>query len=376
MAFTIAFPLLPALAKTFQATNLQIGLLAASFAASQFFLSSFWGTLSDRFGRKPLIAGGLLGLSLSFLLFALSSNLFLLFISRILQGAFAAAIFPATHAYIADFTETTQRIKAMGRLSAAIALGIASGPIIGGFLATVNLALPFFGAAVIGFLNFLFVLFFLPESLAKDQKKSFRAKKGLLQLMSLSRGLKSNLAPLFLLSFVWSFGISNNQVAIPLLGIEVFGLLPQNIGILFTIMGTVWAGTQFFLISPISSLFGERRTAFGGLVLMAFAFLLFPFVPSHLFFLYGTAAFAGFGSAISRPVIIALLSQETKEGQGATMGKATAFESLGRFIAPILGGLLFGIAVALPFLFSALLIFLVLLFILSKTNFLRPNHTL
>lgn len=375
LAFTLVFPLLPIYAKEFQASDFTIGLLAASFALSQLLFSPIWGMLSDKYGRKPIIALGLLGMSITFIVFGTAQSLMILFAARFLQGAFSGAVLPAARAYIADITTKEERVKMLGRLGAALSLGVMLGPAIGGLLAKQSIQLPFFAASVVAFLNLLFVMKFLPESITQKTRQSISFKMALSQIGQLWKGLRTQMAPLFALAFLWSFALSNNQVAVPLLGLEKFNLGVGNIGLLFAVMGTVSGFTQVFLITKFTSLLGYQKTVVLGLSLMVLGFIIMPFLPPSVIFLYMAIAISGFGSALSRPVITALISQETPAGQGATMGAATSFESFGRLIGPIAAGFLFGISMQMPFLFSGGVVIFALLYILTKTRFLqkKPN---
>lgn len=374
-AFSMVFPLLPSFAKELNASNTEIGLIASVFALAQLIFSPFWGMLSDKFGRKPIILIGITGLAASFFLFGITKHIPLLIVARFLQGVFSGASLPTARAYAADITTKEERVKIMGRVDGFIALGVILGPALVGFTGEHSIALPFFGAALVALLNALFVLFLLPESLRKEEQRSMVLKQSLLQLLFLFRELKSYLAPLFLLIFLWSFALSNNQVNVPLLVLEKFNLGIKEIGFIFMLLGFVSAIFQFFLLGTIARLLGKHRTILWGLAVMGFGFLVMPFLPNHLAWLYGATAFVAAGSAVSRPILSALLSEETPEGQGTTMGIANAFESLGRFISPLIGGFLFGLAPFVPFLFSSVIIVLMLLFVLKRTNFLKVGHT-
>ncbi len=376
VAFSLVFPLLPLYAKLYHASDFTIGLLGASFAFTQLLFAPLWGAFSDKYGRKPIIAVGLLGAAASFLLFGLAGNLATLFISRLLQGIFSGASIPAARAFVADITEPKERIREMGRIGASLASGVILGPVIGGMLAEKNLAFPFFGAALVAFLCFLFVLLFLPESLRVKNGQTIAFKQELLaSFLRIRWGIKNSLMPLFLLSFLWSFAISAYQIAVPLVGVEKFHISLGGTGVLFTILGSINAFIQFFLISKIATALGERQSIVAGLALMALGFATIPFLPSQLTLLYLITAVIGVGSAISRPVITALLSKETSEGQGVTMGTSGAFESLGHLIGPLVGGFLFAFGIAIPFLFSGGVIIAMLIFILAATQFVKSPYS-
>src|SRR3989344_6345651 len=176
VAFSLVFPLLPLYAKQFHMSDLALGLLASSFAIAQLFLSPFWGTLSDKFGRKPIIAIGLLGMSASFFVFAAAASPLLLFVSRFFQGVFSSAVLPSARAYIADSTTEEDRVQAMGYVGAFLSTGFIFGPAIGGYLAALSLPLPFLAAGVVALLNFLLVINFLTESVKEklERKLSFK----------------------------------------------------------------------------------------------------------------------------------------------------------------------------------------------------------
>jgi len=376
VAFSMVFPLLPIYAKQFSASGMTIGILAGSFALAQLLFSPFWGVLSDRFGRKPIILIGLLGLSLGFLVFAFAANLTALFLSRFVQGLFSGAIMPSSRAYIADVTSKEDRVKAMGRIGGSIALGVILGPAIGGFLAQGSLVLPFFAAAAVAMLNLVLMFFFLPESLKEKYASKITIRLAWLSFPRIWQGLKGSLMPMFVLAFIWSFAVSNNQINVPLLGAENFHLGTAAIGIGFGLMGLVSLITQFFLLTPIIKIFGQHKTITGGLLLMALAFSAMPFLPAITSFFYLAMATAGLGSAVVRPIITALITLETKEPQGITLGTANAFESLGRLVGPLLGGLLLGaFGFSVPFVFSAFVIVVVLIFIYKKTSFAAIEYT-
>lgn len=372
IGFGMVFPLLPFYAREFKASELTIGLLAASFAIGEFFFAPFWGRLSDRFGRKPVISLALIGVSLAFLSFALANNLLWLFISRFLQGVFSSATFTSASAYVADVTGRDERIKGMSKLGASVALGFIFGPSIGGTLSSVNHQMPFFASSLLALLNFILVLTFLPESISKKTERLV-VKEGFLNVRQMYHGLRGELGALFILIFLWSYGISNNQVAIPLFGAEVLLISATLIGIFFSLQGFISASVQWFLLSKIAKKIGEHHTAVLGLSIMALSLFLMPFWPL-VFALAVLMMSFSFGSAITRPTVQTLISKKTHEGQGTTMGIAASFESLGRIIGPILGGFVFySFGYHAAFLMVVISIAIMLYFVVFKKKFLKPE---
>ncbi|MBU1031511.1 MFS transporter [Patescibacteria group bacterium] len=368
IGFGMVFPLLPYYAREFQASETVIGFLAASFAIGEFFFAPLWGRLSDRFGRKPILQLSLLGISVAFFSFAIANTLTALFVSRFLQGVFAAGAFTCAAAYVADITTKSGRIKGMSRLGASIATGFMFGPAIGGILSSQSHQLPFFMAAILTIFNLVFVQLLLKESL-KIKEEKLVLKEGFLNVKAMYKGLKGELGTLFVLIFLWSYALSNNHVAIPLFGTEVLGVTAVLIGIFFSLQGLTSGSVQWFLLEKITQKFGEHKTIFLGLGLMAVSLFLLPFSPVSLMMAFLMMSFT-FGSAVIRPTLQTLVSKQTHEGQGTTMGVAGAFESSGRIFGPIFGGWLFStFGFHAPFAVSAVLIFVALTFIARIKNF-------
>lgn len=370
IGFGMVFPLLPFYAKLYNASDTTIGLLAASYAIAQFLFSPVWGRLSDRFGRKPIISLALLGLSLAFLVFAIAHNLQWLFISRFLQGVFSGAALPVAQAYVADVTSKEERIKGMGNLGAALALGFLFGPGLGGLLSGVSVSFPFFVAAGLALINFVSVQLFLAESLSQKAER-LMIKEGFLNIKQMYQGLKGEIGYLFVMTFLWAYALSNNQVAVPLLGYEYLNLSTMMVGLFFSGSGAISALVQSVFIHQVTGFFGEHKTAVLGLITMAVALFLMPFSKIGLL-MGGLMMLMAVGSALARPTLATLISKETKEGQGTTMGVATAFESMGRILGPVLGGWSFStFGFHSPFTMSAVLIFVTLIFVVQIKGFFR-----
>ena len=170
LGFGIVIPILPFYAETFGASGTSLGLLMASFAVMQFVCAPVWGTLSDRYGRKPILIIGVLGNALSHLLFALSTELWMLFTARILAGILSSATMPTAMAYITDSTSSEERAGGMGILRAALGVGIICGPGLGGWFSSASLSLPFFLAAALSAFAVLPIIMALPESLPREKR--------------------------------------------------------------------------------------------------------------------------------------------------------------------------------------------------------------
>lgn len=336
--FGMVLPLLPLYAQSLGATTGEIGLLAASFSLGQFFAAPIIGRISDRFGRKPVLAAALLGLSVSFLIFGLARSLPWLFFSRFLNGIFSSGAFPIASAYIGDTTRKEERVKYMGRLTATLSLGFIVGPAFAGFLSAYSVTLPFLVASAVAFVNSIFIFLFLPESLTKKAEKLV-IREGFINLRVFASSLKGEFGIFFFLLFAWAFAISNFQVALPLFAEEKFAYSGTQIAWIFTVSGSVGAFIQFFVLPKVVKIVGKHPTVAIGTIIMAGGQFLISWATGTVF-LFLFTSISTLGGSFLRPTINALLSEETREGQGTTMGLAFSFESLGRIGGPLLAGVL------------------------------------
>src|SRR5687767_1408603 len=173
LAFGLIIPVLPHLVKEFVGGETAsaahwVGVFGLVFSLIQFVTAPIQGALSDRFGRRPVILLSCLGLGLDFVFMALAPSLAWLMVGRIIS-AITSASFTTANAYVADVTPADQRAKSFGMIGAAFGVGFIIGPLIGGQLGSIDLRLPFWFAAGLALLNFLYGWFVLPESLSPDK---------------------------------------------------------------------------------------------------------------------------------------------------------------------------------------------------------------
>ena len=163
IGFGIVIPLVPLYAEQFGASVIEIGLLTGVYALMQLIFAPIWGRVSDRYGRRPVILGSLVGSSIAWLLFGFAPALWVLFLARILDGI-SGASYAAAQAYVADITTDEDRVRGMGLVGAAFGLGFIIGPAIGGLFAVIDPRAPFILAAALAMANFAVALRRLPES--------------------------------------------------------------------------------------------------------------------------------------------------------------------------------------------------------------------
>src|SRR5574342_538998 len=164
LGYSLAMPLLPFYIERFGVGGTELGWLMSTYALMQLICAPIWGIVSDRYGRKPILAIGVLGYTVSLFLIGLAQNFTVLFLARSLSGVLSSATMPTAMAYIGESTAQKEKGRGMGQLGAMAALGVIIGPLMGGLLSTDSLSLPFFVGSGLAALALLLVIFLLPES--------------------------------------------------------------------------------------------------------------------------------------------------------------------------------------------------------------------
>jgi len=365
VGFGVIMPILPFYAESLGATATDLGLLFAAYSVVQFFFSPIWGQMSDRVGRKPMILLGLVGFSLSFVLFGLADSLPMLFVARILGGILSAATLPTIMAYIADTTDVKSRGGGMGVLGAAMGMGITFGPVIGGYLGEINASLPFYFSAALALAVALFAALLLPESRSKAAQLAARQKTNtrrgpLGNLADVWQALWGPIGFILILAFLASFASANLEGTFALFSQEHLGFGESQMGLLFGIMGIVMALTQALLVGRFINSWGEQRMIQIGLVSSAIGYfcLLFTYDMVSVAVVMGIM---GVGNAALRPAVNSLASKRSSaDEQGAVMGVVNSYNSLGRIFGPIMGGLIFdALGYQWPYIAGGILFFLI-----------------
>ncbi|CAH0122764.1 MFS transporter [Paenibacillus sp. CECT 9249] len=353
----LIIPVLPEFLKEFNAGGQTAGYLVAAFGLTQFIFSPIGGEWSDKYGRKKLIIAGLALFSISNLLFAIASHVWLLYFARLLGGIGAAAMIPSMMAYVADTTTEEKRGKGMGLLGAAMSLGFVIGPGIGGFLAELGLRAPFYVSACVGALAMLSSLAFLPESLPKEKQLENRniqvAKESLFR--QFARSFKAPYFVLLILVFTLTFGLANFEAIFPLFVDHKYGFSAREISILITCGALAGVVIQALLIDKLIKRFGEKTLINLTFILSAIALVGMLLSGQFWYVMLVTLFFFTFTS-IMRPAINTLLSKMAGEEQGFVAGMNNAYMSLGNIFGPALAGILFDTHVNFPYMFGALIL--------------------
>ncbi|WP_417610011.1 MFS transporter [Owenweeksia hongkongensis] len=376
LGFGIIIPVLPIYADQLGASEFTIGLIEASFAAAQFLFTPFWGGLSDRIGRRPVILISIGIMVLSYLVLANATLIALVFLARIVSGIGAANL-SAAQAFISDLVKPKERVKYFGYIGAAFGIGFIFGPPLGGYLKT-NFGIEGLGyvAAGISTLNFLLAFFFLPES-NKDKNPDSKLFKN--PFTEIYRILpRPEIRSVLMIHFVFIMAFSMMQITASLLWAKEYQLNEQEIGIMFAYVGISTALIQGLFVGKLSNIFGERRLFVVGNLMMAAGLASLPFAPPGGFLILTIIALTliSFGNAFVTPIISSLLSQNAKKKeQGKILGLAQSVGALSRVFGPTLGGFLFGLTYFMPNIVAGALMLLTtfMAFQLVK-NKMRPQE--
>ena len=356
IGFGICLPLLPKYAERYGAQGWQIGAAMGVYSLMQLVFAPWWGQLSDRIGRRPvllvsnfgsIIAYGLFGLSASYIG---DTGFWILIGSRIFAGICGANLSVAS-AYIADVTTPEKRSKGMGLIGMACGLGFILGPVIGSqAFKHFGLAGPGAVAAGICAINFLLGCFILPETRKKDAAPAIRRPR-LAQIRHVL-GMKE-VGFLIGIYFLGTFAFTAFESTLPLLLDTKLHYDEEHVGYVFAFCGIMAAMVQGGGIGRLVKSFGERRLIGASLLVVAVSLVLMPLANSLTTMLAALAVFA-IGSGINRAPTMGLISQlSPADEQGTTLGIAQSAGTLARVLGPTVATTLYDLWLPAPYLACA-----------------------
>ena len=353
---SIVFPLLPFLLASFTSNGRTLGLLAGSYAIAQFAFTPLIGALSDRYGRKPVIAvcvsGSVLGLGLFAITLSINWQaipwaagglipLALLFCGRRIDGVSGGTAATAG-AVLADISTPENRAKAFGLIGVAFGLGFILGPAFGGLLAGYNVTLPVWVATGFALVNLLLVLILLPETHPPEARQAMPRKRDLNPFTALKRVFTNPQVRRLCAAFFLFFMAFNGFTAVLVLYFkQAFNWGPGLATTAFLVVGVVATVVQGGLIGPLVSRFGEWRLTLAGLGFVIIGCLLIPMANSGnaTGVVFSAVAILALGTGLVTPCLRALVSRRLGDsGQGAALGSLQGLQSLGSFIGPPVAG--------------------------------------
>jgi multidrug resistance protein len=340
IGFMIVLPLLPFYALKLNASPETIGQLIASYSIAQLVAAPIWGRVSDRYGRRPAVLIGLSASTVAYIVFGLASSVWLLLLSRIVQGL-GGGTTGVAQAYVADTVDPADRARALGWLSAATSAGVMVGPAIGSSAAHLGQAAPGMVAAVLCLINVFFAWRWLPES-RKESAAQTRPRKPV--WYPAWAALRHPTTPIGRLLWIYGVGMlafaSLTSIMALYLGAE-FGFDEKSIGYVFLYVGVLSFIMRSVLLGPIVDRLGETRTLRIGTVLLVLGLALYP-VPHNLWTLALVIPLVPIGTALLFPATTSLMSRESDPAElGTMMGVAQTFAGLARVAAPLLATTLF-----------------------------------
>jgi DHA1 family tetracycline resistance protein-like MFS transporter len=413
LGLTIIIPLLPLFAASFGLTPALIGVLGAAYPIMQFVGAPLLGRLSDRYGRKPVLVVSQVGTLVGFIILALATSGWVLFLSRIIDGISGANIATA-QAAITDSTSEKTRTQGLGLIGAAFGLGFIIGPVI----AYAALALsgndyraPAIAAAVFSLLSILLTSFWFKETLPKEERGEDADKTSFSLRSMITAVSHPTVGILLILMFVQQLAFGGFEQLLALFTLSNLGFNASGNAVLFVYIGIIVVAVQGYFIGKWSRRFGDRRLMFGGLALLTAGLLFMALTPRQPVPGYSQAAleaelsesgtvgetsstedisvdlppdsntgWAGMiwmlaamvplaiGGGILRPAINSLITKRIEHQEvGGMLGISAAFSSAANAIAPIIGGIMFqALGPRSPFLAGGVLLG-ILLFIAVRT---------
>ena len=346
LAFGVIIPVLPHLVQQFVGGDTSTaaywtGVFAFAFSLVQFFSAPIQGALADRYGRRPVILISCLGLGLDFVFMALAPNLAWLFVGRIIS-AITSASFTTANAYIADVTAPEARAKSFGMIGAAFGLGFIVGPLIGGVLGDIDHRLPFWCAASLALLNFLYGLFVLPESHPVERRsKAFDWKHakpmGGVKMLREYPHIWGLVAVVFLANFAHYVYPST----FVLFADAAYGWKEKQAGYVLAVVGVLSVIVNVMVVGRMVKALGERRAMMLGLACGTAGFVVYGLAGSGWLFLLGLPISALW--AVAAPATMALVTQQVPaDVQGRIQGSLSSLVSLAGIFAPALFAGAFG----------------------------------
>ena len=359
IGFAIVFPLLPFYALRLHASPEVIGVITAAFSVAQLASAPLWGRVSDRYGRRPALLVGLFASAVAFVVFGVANSVWLLFASRLIQGA-GGGTTGVAQAYVSDSITPARRAQALGWLSAATSLGVAIGPAIGSWTVHLGSAAPGLVAASLCLVNVFFTWRWLPES----KRPSATPPDGIRKRPPVWHALWSVVAhpgkPVSRLMWIYGAGMLGFSAMTSVFALFLdarFGVTEKTIGYFFVYTGVLSFVMRAIVLGPAVRRLGEAGAMRLGTMTLVVGLLVYPSVP-NIWLLPLVIPLIPIGTALLFPSTTALMSRAADQtAMGVTMGVAQTFAGLARVVAPLIATSAFQrLGTGTPFYVAALIV--------------------
>lgn len=350
LGFGIIVPLIYSYGKKFGVTEQTIGFLTASFSIAQFFATPLLGAISDKWGRKPVLAISLAGTCASFLLFATAHSIYMLFAARILDGITGGNISVA-QAMISDTSTADDRAKKFGYLSSAFGFGFVLGPAVGGLLSKFGLTAPFYFAAGIALLGTLATVFLLKETYSKDKRKESTTKFSFASLATVVK--KPVIGTAVIISFLLTMAQFTMIIGFQTFSVDKLKINPTQIGLFYAGFGVT--GIIMQLCVPFFTKVFSSKSVILLLSTMLCLAAMFATGFAGTFLFFAVCLFIyGLFNGLRNPMLNAIIADHNDpKRQGEILGVNQSYASIGQTLGPVGAGLITVISVHATFFLSA-----------------------
>ena len=347
LGYAIVAPILYTYTQKFGLSDLQNGLLFATFSICQFLAAPIIGKMSDKFGRRPLLIVSIAGTAASFFMMAFAPNALFLFLARALDGV-TAGNYSVAAAVISDTTKGHERAKGFGMFGAANEFGFILGPLIAAATVGIHVNTPYIIAGCLCIVTLILTILYLPETNKHIGKVEESNPFDFTRMIKAAT--KQPVGYILLTTFFYALSFSLVFFAFQPFCLKVLGLNASDISLFFTILGISGLSSQVLVVPNLGKKIGIKKALTFSLLITSLCLFFMYGINSVVFFVLA-CIFIGVFTAVTEVTIEVILSKSTSEKeQGTIMGINSSYGSLGRIVGPILGGFLATIAVPLPFL--------------------------
>lgn len=367
LGISLVIPVMPFLKNQLHLTAADMGIMTSLYALAQLIGSPIIGMLSDRIGRRPLLVLGLALFMVSEFVFAISNQLLMFDLSRIIGGISGAMVVPTAMAMAADITTERQRARVIGWLSASFSGGLILGPGIGGMLANVSYKLPFWCAGVLGFLSMLIMLFFLPREAELGHHLKQATEQQPVRWQKFMTGPIILLLGLILVS---AFGLAGFEGIYSIYVNEVFAFSINNIAVVLILNGIISLILQVVFFDRLVEWLNEIRVIRYSFLFSTIGVVWILFAHTKVEVVIATLLVFSAMDVI-RPAVTTLLTKFSRDGQGFLNGLNMSLTSVGNIIGPSMAGFLLDVNYHYPYII--VVIFLTLSVLLTYA-LKHPKH--
>ncbi len=342
IGMTVLAPVAAYVVREYSTEALMVSMLTVIYAAAQFFAAPLLGKISDRHGRRPVLLFSILGSAAGYFLFGIGGALWVLFLSRLIDG-FTGGNISTASAYLADVTPPEKRAKNFGVLGIAFGLGFILGPALGGLLSQISLSAPAYAAGLASLISAIVGFFALPESLPKEKRETAPLKPSDLNpfpaIWEMLR--RPGVGTLLIVQCLFLFVFNGRNSILTVFLIDKFGVQPTQLAALFATGGLVMAVVQGGLIGPLVKRLGEKQVGLIGLFLQAITSLGLYLVTAF-WMIFPVNALATGASGLIWPTMGALLANSVPQDElGKVNGVNTALGSLMSVFGPLWAGAMY-----------------------------------